>query len=113
MVWRMLVAVLIAVTLAPTTAKPFGSLTVPDMLPPNPAHSGGRDTTSNARAAIQPFPTDLPAAVHAMLFILRERVKYLNLSEKSFQRQHRCLLFGTDRTVRLAGILETQIAGLL
>ena len=40
MVWRTLVAVLIAVTFAPATAKPFGSVTVPEMLPPKVPQTG-------------------------------------------------------------------------
>jgi BlaI family transcriptional regulator, penicillinase repressor len=57
---RTLVAVLIAVMLAPKTAKWLGSVTVPEMLPPTPARKGCKDSNVNKIA-----PAALVFASHA------------------------------------------------
>src|SRR5579863_4919134 len=56
----MLVAVLMALTLAPATGNPIGSVTVPDMLPPRLAQTGIRhDIARKNNAARLPKPIDL------------------------------------------------------
>ena len=52
-VWRRFVAVLVAVTWAPDTGSPRGSQTVPEMLPPAPAHKQTGESTSNDSTAAQ------------------------------------------------------------
>jgi hypothetical protein len=73
------VAVSVAVTAAPETGLPLGSVTVPDKLPPSLAHSiEPARPNKTAQTHWQSFPIDIPVGTRRRFCILNPPLDRLN-----------------------------------